>query len=92
MEDLEQGRSVAKFAFNEVPERALRGQAWRPVQARGGAGRAAPPVSHPPAAARCELGREQEGEPGEGTWQSKAQRLMSPVRCGLFLAAAPQDA
>lgn len=96
MEDLEQGRSVAKFAFNEGP--GEEGQEGPSLEASPGPRgcrtglRLPPPVSHPPAASRCEPGREQEGEPGGGTWQSKAQRLMSPVRCGLFLAAAPQDA
>lgn len=51
----------------------------------GPRGRASPP--HPPAP-----GRQREAGPGGGTWRPKAQRLMSPVRRGLFLAAATRDA
>ena len=89
---LEQGRSEIRFAFDEGPrEEGQEGPS--PVAGPGWRGcRTGCPS---PTTSPCSLatpGLEQEGEPGGGTWQPKAQRLMNPVLRGLFLAAAPLDA
>lgn len=90
--DLEQGRSEIRFAFDEGPrEEGQEGPS--PVAGPGRRGcRTGRPSPTTSPSSLSTPGLEQEGEPGAGTWQPKAQRLMNPVLRGLFLAAAPLDA
>lgn len=89
MEDLEQGRSVTKFAFNEGP--GEEGQEGPSLEARPGP-RGCRTGLRLPVTFPCSLALRAGRRAGRGYLAVKSPAANEPGAVRLFLAAAPQDA